>query len=175
MMRFVKLIYIVFCFFVLNCNNSSSNNQTQEVETTVDENQISQKDIENLKYVDIGLSNASKKAVSNWQKFQELSNHIDFLKQGDLSFVKSEITLVDVFFAELKTQIPKSINTNAIASRLTVLETKFYKANDLLLIDNISKKEKLKGIKELLIAVSNLNLQIDKKFELETNNVKRPN
>ena len=39
----------------------------------------------------------------------------------------------------------------------------------MLKLDNIDKTEQLKAVKELLIAMSNLNLQINKKFELEAN------
>ncbi|MFT5244867.1 MAG: hypothetical protein ACI8QQ_002813, partial [Psychroserpens sp.] len=58
--------------------------------------------------------------------------------------------------------------------RITALDTKTQKLNSLLRISNIEKDEKLEAIKEFLITTSNLNLQINKKFEFEKNNVLKP-
>ena len=48
------------------------------------------------------------------------------------------------------------------------------KLNSLLLLDNISKNEQLQGLKEVFVAFSNLNLQINKKLEFEANNISKP-
>lgn len=100
---------------------------------------------------------------------------MEYLKSADLAFFKSEPTLLDVFINDLEKEIPDAIKTNEILARITALETKILKLNSLLTLGNIPKKERLEGIKETLVAMSNLNLQINKKFEFEANNISRPN
>jgi hypothetical protein len=65
--------------------------------------------------------------------------------------------------------MPDSIKTAPILSRITALETMILKLNSTLKLDNVDKTEQLRAVKELLIAMSNFNLQINKKFELEAN------
>ncbi|WP_299225196.1 hypothetical protein [uncultured Psychroserpens sp.] len=147
------------------------NNKDAVVE--VKSKSITQKEIQNIEYQDFGLSKDSKEALNNWQKYQELSNQIDYLKTADLSFFKSEKTELQTFLNDFKTEIPRTIATNEISARILVLETKVLKLNSLLTLDNIKKSDQLKGINEVLIAMSNLNLQINKKFEFDANNISK--
>ena len=48
------------------------------------------------------------------------------------------------------------------------------KLNSLLRLSNSIKEEKISAMKEFLITMSNLNLQINKKFEFDKNNVFKP-
>jgi hypothetical protein len=50
-------------------------------------------------------------------------------------------------------------------SRVTLVETMILKLNDDLTLTNIEADDKLNSVLEVLIAFSNLNLQIDKKLE----------
>ena len=171
----LKHSYLIFSFIVLfSCDSKT---EKPEKAATVNEEQsknISANDIENLKYVDYILSGDSRKVVGDWQKYLELNNQIEFLKKGDLSFFNGEKTVLKTFIRELKTEIPEVINTEVIQSRLTALETKLLKLNSIINLDNISKEEQLESVKEFLVASANLNLQINKKLELDANNVSRP-
>jgi hypothetical protein len=80
-----------------------------------------------------------------------------------------EKKVLKAFINDFKTEIPESIKTAPIESRIVVLETKLLKFNSILKLDNVDKATRLSNVKELLIAMSNLNLQINKKFELEAN------
>jgi hypothetical protein len=80
-----------------------------------------------------------------------------------------EKKVLKAFINDFKTEIPEAIKTAPIESRVVVLETKLLKLNSILKLDNVDKATKLSNVKELLIAMSNLNLQINKKFELEAN------
>ncbi len=173
-MRFNPLFYCLLCVMMLNCKTDT---QKAETETTIDEKQsktITKTEIESLKYNDYGLSNDAKSALSDWQKYQELNTQIDGLKTAELSFFKSEITLITTFINDLKTETPIAVNTKEINARITALETKILKLNSLLLLDNIPKSEQIEGLKEVFVAFSNLNLQINKKFEFEANNILKP-
>jgi hypothetical protein len=74
----------------------------------------------------------------------------------------------------MRTEIPSDLDTKEISARITALDTKTQKLNSLLRLAHVSKADKIKVITEFLIAVSNLNLQINKKFEFDTNNILKP-
>ena len=69
------------------------------------------------------------------------------------------------FITEFKASIPKEFLTNPIVSRTVILETMLLKLNENLTLDNIDDRDKLLSVKEVLIAFSNLNYQINKKLE----------
>ena len=75
---------------------------------------------------------------------------------------------------DLKTTIPEAANTPAILARLKIVETSGYKLEDQLMLTQPKPKEVLAAIKEFLVSFSNLNLQINKKFEKESQNIQKP-
>lgn len=169
-MRLKMLFYIGFCLFLTTCKNDKVSEVIEETQEQIDARTISQKEIEALRYNDFALSTDSQKAVNDWQKFQELTSHIESLKKGDLSFFNSERLLLKTFLLEFRNEMPQNLQTNEILARITALDTKAQKLNSFLSLDNIEKQDKIVAIKEFLITVSNLNLQINKKFEFEKNN-----
>lgn len=173
-MRIVLFACLSFCLVMTNCKGDNVSEKTEETQDQIDARTISQTDIEALRYTEFELSSDSKKAVADWQKFQELQIQTSALKKGDLIFFEMERLLFTTFFSELITEMPTPLQTNEISARLTALNTKAQKLNSLLRLANIEKAERLQAIKEYLITVSNLNLQINKKFEFEKNNVLRP-
>lgn len=135
---------------------------------------ITAEDVEGLKYNDYVLSPKSKDAISKWQKFVDLQTNIEFLRDGDLSFFKVELPIMEEFIIELKREQPSGLIAPAIRSRVTVLETNLLRLQNLANLDNIKKKDLLLAIKELLIANANLRLQMNKKFEKEAQQIKLP-
>ncbi|MGC1633637.1 MAG: hypothetical protein WA749_16125 [Gelidibacter sp.] len=131
-------------------------------------------DIEKLNYTDYILSPASEQAIMDWQKFQDLQVNIELLKKANLSFFKVEKKIMQEFINELKAGQPETVNTPAIRSRITVLETNLLRLQDLANLDNIKNKELLEAIKELLVADVNLKLQINKKFEKQAQQIQVP-
>ena len=173
-MRFKLLFFSLLIATLIACKTDTQNPETEPSTEEEQSKSITRKEIEGLKYNDYGLSNDAQQVVQNWQKYQELNTQIEYLKKADLSFLKSDISLITTFINDFKTEIPKALNTNEINSRITALQTKLLKLNSLLVLDNISKKEQLYGLKEVFIAFSNLNLQINKKLEFEKNNITKP-
>ncbi|MEO5788906.1 MAG: hypothetical protein ACOH2D_15865 [Gelidibacter sp.] len=150
-----------------------------KVEDLPSENQenafaVTAEDIEKLNYTDYILSPDSEQAIRDWQKYQDLQVNIELLKKANLSFFKVEKKIMQEFINELKAGQPESVNTPAIRSRMTVLETNLLRLQDLANLDNIKKKELLEAIKELLVADVNLKLQINKKFEKEAQQIQVP-
>jgi hypothetical protein len=107
-------------------------------------------------------------------KFQELRKHIDDLKKGDLSFFIEEKTIIQEFTTELESQIPESLNDASINARLVALKTTIYKLHDDATLNSHDKKLLLISIKETLIAQISLIFQINKKFEKDGQQIKKP-
>lgn len=174
-MRYCSFYLMALIIVVFGCNNTPNQKLDDIVEVSADENNITPKDIESFRFDDYTLSNDSKKALENWQKYQELKEQIEYINKVDFSFFNGEKKVLKAFINDFKTEMPESIKTAPIESRITALETKLLKLNSTLKLDNVDKNTQLSAIKELLIAMSNLNLQINKKFELEANLVDKVN
>lgn len=176
-MQNILKIFIPFLFllFFLSCN-SKTTNETIIVEETVaiDSSKITTKDIAKLEYTDFALSNLSKSKTINWQKFNELTDKIETLKTGDLSFFKDDKSILIGFLNDLKNEIPESLNTPAILVRLSVIETTFLKLEGLATLRSAKKEDLLIVIKDVLVSYTNLVFQMNKKFEKESQNIEKP-
>lgn len=174
MIRFFTFICLSICFLMTSCKDGDISEVNAETQEQINARTIYQKDVEAIRYTEFGLSTDSQEGVADWQKFHELNTQIELLKKADLSFFAGERLLLQTFLSELRAEIPESLKTNEISARLTAVNTKAQKLHSMLTINNISKEQQLQAIKELLITVSNLNLQINKKFEFDKNNIVKP-
>lgn len=159
---------------MVGCNSKSGDTTVKVADQEKDSERITAKDIANLKFTDYALSAEAKDAVLDWQRYQELMTQIEFLKQGDFSFFGGKNELLLNFLKDLKKDMPEKVSTPAISDRLLALETKILKFHSTLMLSNAGKKQTLKDVKELLVAISNLHLQINKKFELESQVIEDP-
>ena len=164
--------YILVCFLVnIGCNNAPTQKLEETKEVSEHIKDITPKDIESLRFEDYALSDDSRKALENWQKYQDLNEQIDFIRKADFSFFSGDSKVLKAFLNDFKTEMPETIKTAPILSRIIALETKILKLNSILRLNNMDKATRVDAIKEVLVAMSNLNLQINKKFELEANRV----
>ena len=133
--------------------------------------------INDASYFEERISN-KKKEIKNGLEISEINfddvSKIEILKKGDLSFFNDETELVTTFIKELKEEIPEKLNTPSIQARISVLETCFFKLEGIKNLKNIDKKTILSFIKEVLVSHSNLILQINKKFEQESQKIEKP-
>ena len=168
--------FVLFLSFilVLGCKSETEQTSIELSDQDKDSEKITPKDIENLKYTDYVLSPEAGEAVINWQRYQELTMQIDYLKRADLSFFSGKNEILTTFLKDLRADMPQRVATPAIKERLIALETKLLKLHSTLKLSNAKKSEKLNNIKELLVATSNLHLQINKKFELESQVIEDP-
>ncbi|MGS2725579.1 hypothetical protein ACU8DI_03145 [Psychroserpens sp. BH13MA-6] len=173
-MRIILFIFLICFLLTASCKNEKEQQPVEETQEQLDARTISQSDIASIRYTEFELSQDAYKAVIDWQKFQELETQVDLIKKGDLNFFKGERLIVKTFFSEFRTEMPVALQTKEILARITALDTKAQKLNSLLTISNIDKSDQLKAIKEFLITVSNLKLQINKKLEFEKNNIQKP-
>ncbi|MGJ5642875.1 hypothetical protein [Formosa sp. S-31] len=169
----MKKILVVFsCLVVLGCNSKSE--QKVEVEPVELSAEVLKSDIAKLKYSDYSLDAKAEDALAAWDKYHALVSTIEHLKSGDISFFKNEAKELITFIRELKTSMPEVVQTPAIDARILTLETKVLKLQSVLELQNMPEAEQIQAIKEVLLAFSNLNLQINKKFEKETQNIAKP-
>jgi len=168
--------FLCAVFFVISCNNDVKEETTTISEITkTDSTKITTNDISQIKFTEYALSDMTKDKTSNWQKFNELSDKIEVLRTGDLSFFRDDKAILEGFLVDLKNEVPESLNTSAILVRLTVIETVFLKLEGLASLSTAKKEDLLSTIKDVLISHSNLIFQINKKFEKESQKIEKPN
>ena len=169
-----RYLFFIFClFFNFGCDDSSTKKSDGNITQTENTKTITSKDIQSLKYDDYALSEDATKALENWPKYQELNQQIGYLRNGDFSFFNGEQSTLITFITDFSATVPESIKTAPILSRITALETMLLKLNSTIKLDNLDKQIQLKATKEFLVAMSNLNLQINKKFELDSNLIEK--
>ena len=167
-------IALIFCFSIA-CNNKIQDDKEKDDQTEISaKKEISAKAIERFNYNDYILSPDAEKEVQSWTKFLELETQISYLKTADIAFFTEEKDTLKNFIDSLRISVPENIKTNPVNARITALETTLLKLNNDLNLDNYSAEKKLKSIKELLIANSNLIFVINKKLEFDKNDIGRP-
>jgi hypothetical protein len=180
-MTYLQNIIKIFTFlsitlFILSCNPDVKNESAiVEKITTIDSSIITANDISKIKFTEYALSKITQNKTINWQKFNELSNKIELLRTGDLSFFRDDKAILEGFIADLRNEIPESLNTQSILVRLTVIETVFLKLEGLASLKTAKKEKLLMAIKDVLLSYTNLIFQMNKKFEKESQKIEKPN
>lgn len=175
MIRLKHLFILLISCSILSCGNEpgdKANEDKQEVDQS--STKITAKEIEELRFADYALSDASLKKISNWNQYLELTNNVEQLRKAKFEFFSEEKSIVEGFLNEVKKTVPENLNTNAIQARLIALETSIYKLHGELIASGSNKQNQLQAIKEALISFSNLNFQMNKKFEKESQNIQKP-
>jgi len=175
----LKTLYLfksscIILFLNLSCDKTTQSGEKilQEVNS---EFKVSAYDINQIKFTEFALSDLTEKYTRDWLKFQEFQEEIDRLKKGDLTFFINDKTILQIFFKDIKIEIPESLNISSILVRLSVLETSIFKLRSITNLNNVKKELLLKAIKEVLVANSNIILQMNKKFEKDSQKIEKPN
>ncbi|MDW5291002.1 hypothetical protein [Formosa sp. PL04] len=168
-----KYSVIIICLCLWTCNSTD-----KEVKEVVVVEEISpfvfKDDISKIEYTDYILDSKAKTDIESWNMFVELQNALTLLKSGDVSYFQGYSKTMETAMKELIEGIPPVINTPAIQARFLTLETKMLKLQNVLSLQNIPKAEQLQNVKETLVAYSNLNLQINKKYEKDAQHIIKP-
>jgi hypothetical protein len=169
-MKLILSFFFIVCFF--SCKENTDNVQQTEDDSTIS---ISKKTIQNLNYLDFVLDTKVNKITQNWEKYIELEGVILNLKQADLSYFKDNHDMLEALINDLKQTVPDRLNSPSIVSRLIALETKMYQLESVVNLSNVTSETLIIPIKEVLVSFSNLNLQMNKKIERESQKIKKPN
>ena len=168
-MRLVSF-FILLSFF--SCNNSNN----QEVNDTAI-NQIelvSKADVAQIDYIEFLPDSKVKREIGSWEKYQEIDRIVQDVKNANVSFFRSNSEMINTLIEELKTSIPNAVDSPQVQSRMIALETKMFKLESVVNLSNVEKNTLIEAISEFLMAFSNLNLQMNKKIEKESQNIVKP-
>ncbi|MBU2950550.1 hypothetical protein KO493_07565 [Tamlana agarivorans] len=173
MMR-IQILLTLSLFMLFSACKGDQGNETA-VEPEVDNSDVvSETDIENLDFTEYTLDKKADLPLRDWSQYHKLQNIIADLKAGDFSYFHHNEKDLKETFKELKVNTPEAANSASISARLLVLETKFYKLESLYNLASTSEEELTQSTKELLVAFSNLNLQLNKKVEFDAINIQKP-
>ena len=171
--KFMKNIFLILVLCLLSCQDNDSETSQLTNEKAINE-LVSKADIDALKYTDFVADAQVEKAVSGWAKYRELSSIILDVKSGNLSFFKSNKEIVATLNNELKSTVPEVVSSPLILARIVAVETKMYKLEGVINLSSPTKESILETVKELLVAYSNLNLQMNKQLERESQRIQKP-
>lgn len=164
-------------FFIVCLLISCGNDKASEIsisKTKQNKSIIKKKDLKNLDYIEFSLDQKSKQNISDWLKYIELEEKINELKKADLSYFRSDKEVVETLIEEFGATIPENINTDAVKARVLTVQNMYYKLNSIINLSRSTKTEIKTAITDLFEAFSNLNFQINKKFEKDSQDIDKP-
>ncbi len=170
----IKILSIISIFILISSCKKTEEEENSPINTTETTSQeLSEKDISKLDYLDFALDEKTEQVIENWGEYYQIQDIVTNVKEGDLNFFKEKET-IKTLLTDLKKNIPELVNTSATLARLQVLETKIYKLESLSNLSTTNKDALKSSIKEFLISFSNLNFQMNKKLEKDSNNIQKP-
>lgn len=171
-----RLLYVFLVLVVLGCGDKQPK-QEQDIslkETQKDSTLLEPKDLKNLSFTDYVLDRKIKNKLSGWTKYNEVNDIANEVKKADLSYFKSDKKIVETTIKELMETIPENIDTESVKARILAVQNMYLRLNNVVNLNTSSKAEIKKAITNFLEAFSNLNFQINKKFERDAQNIIKP-
>ena len=168
-----KVSFILILWILTSCTDKSQKDD-QIVPSLIDSTKQVVLDINKLNFKEFILDIKAEKEISNWQKYNEFRVKIEEFKQGDLGHFSSDFKTVETFIKEFTNTIPLNVNNESIQARILVVETMYFRLNDIANMNNSTEEQIQNALEDLLEGFSNLNYQINKNFERELQKVSRP-
>lgn len=168
-----KAIMLLLTIMLISCSNKNSK-KTLVHSTKKDSTVVVKEDIKKLKYTEYVLDRTSKNKISGWIKYSELETIVKEVQNADLSYFKTDKKVVETLIDEFAETIPELINTDAVNARILIVKNMYLKLNGIINLSTSNKEDIQKGIIDFLEAFSNLNFQINKKFERDSQNIVKP-
>ena len=171
----IKFYFILSVYILLfSCKGSQEENVVTFDTAEKESEEITKKDIANLKYTDFILDSKTEVAIETWQEYIQLKDVINNVKNADLSFFNDNDETIKNLLKDFKKNIPEIVSTPSVLARIMVLETKIYKLESLSNLNTTTKKELIGVIKDFLVSFANLNLQMNKKLEKDGQSIIKP-
>ena len=172
-----RKIFSVFAILIsLSCKQTHKEVAEQTTDNNPNSKTITEKDISQINFLDFSVDDKVRPFVETWQEYAQLSEIINNVKAGDLSYFKIDGAKENLtnLLTEFKENIPDTINTPPVSARITVVETILFKTESLYNLSTTQKEQLLSTLKELLESFSNLNFQMNKKLEKDSRNIEKP-
>ncbi|SEP71094.1 hypothetical protein SAMN05421824_0121 [Hyunsoonleella jejuensis] len=171
----VLRLFIIFCCFVviIACNNKPQ--QTEDTSNKTNTTDVlTETDIAKLKYIEFALDPKVEVLTEPWQPYSRLKTAITNIKTANFSFFDEDEQAIFQLVKELRKDIPDTLKTQSVLSRITIVENMLYKLDETYKLNTTTKSELAASTKELLVAYSNLNFQLNKKLEKDNQKIVRP-
>lgn len=170
-MKFISILCILI--FAFSCKNNQDKLEIVSDKNT-DSLVVTKEDISKIRYTDYLLDSRVKTVIVNWTAYKQLVDIIENIKKSDINFfINNKKELLELLVS-LKQNVPMEINNASVLSRISALETKLLKFESLANLSTTRKAELLINIEDILVAFSNLNLQMNKKIEIDNIIIERP-
>jgi len=166
-----KILVLSLIMLLVACKYSQDESSSENNDKS---DAITEKDLSKLEFIEFALDVKTKKAIEDWQEYNQLQDVITNVKKGDLSFFKDNKAGIKSLFRDLLANIPDLINNDATLARIVALETKLYKLESLSNLPTTDKEELSVVIQEFLESFSNLNFQMNKKIEKDNQLIEKP-
>ena len=111
------------------------------------------------------LSPEARNAIGNWQRFQEFENDLKRINQGEIRQFSRETERMAAVADSLQISIPETLNSNAVSSRMRVVNTRVKLLNEALHQKGSDSLRVWNNLIETNLAYTNLLHQINEKFE----------
>ena len=168
-----KVLFILILLIFTSCvDKPQKENQTEQI--VMDSSKQVELDISKLNYKEFVLDPKAENEISNWQKYNEFRVKIEEFKTSDLSHFNSDFETIETFMKEFTNTVPLNINEESIQARILAVETMYFRLNNVYNMNNSSIEKVQNALEGLLEAFSNLNYQINKKFERDFQKISRP-
>ena len=168
-----RIFLILFICIFYSCKKNKMD-QPEKTGSDQDSVVVTKSELQKLNYTEFVLDTESDKSLLDWWKYRELENRINEIKNGDLSHFKSGITVVETLIDEFTDTVPQQLNEESIQARILIVKTMYLKLNNIINMSTSTKGEIKKAITDLLESFSNLNYQINKKFERDLQSIDKP-
>jgi len=154
----VPLLFLLFSVTLMSCNTKEEENANQST------NEINL----NLPQLDSRfpvLSAEAENEVTSWQYFKEFENDLKRINQGNVRDYRAETERMVSVSDSLLKNIPENLKTNAISSRMRVLNVRVKLLDETLHQPTVKTDVIAENLKEANTAFSNLIIQINERFE----------
>jgi len=151
------VILTVFLFFFYSCKNKEPVDEIRDVQEKVG--------VPNTSLQTPILSPEARNAIGSWQRFQEFENDLKRINQGGIRRFSGETERMAAAADSLLISIPEALNSNAISSRMLVVNTRIKLLNEALHQKGSDSIRVWNNLIETNTAYANLLLQINEKFE----------
>jgi hypothetical protein len=173
-MRFKILTLLSLTLLLFSSCKKNTNSAGNDSNLVHNEQEISEKDIKNLDFIEYALDQKVQIIIQDWTEYFQIQDVINNIKKGDLSFFNDNKKAINLLINALKTNIPEGIKSESIEARLLVVEIKLLKLESLANLTTTSKEKLLSTIEEFFISYSNLTLQMNKKIEFDSRLIEKP-
>jgi len=158
-MKLFTAVLIVFIgLFVVSCN--TSNEKSESLSDGEPDLNLPKMDI---RFPDLGPEAQDK--ITSWQYFKEFENDLLRINQGNVRSYRAETERMVIVSDSLLKNIPEELNTNAISSRMRVVNVRVKLLDETMHQVNVKTEVISENLKETNMAFSNLINQINEKFE----------